>query len=80
MVRFKLFYFNSDSITILKSGVYHFYYADTIRPILRGNNTSGYLEAYNSTDAVRKNKYSNIIEDNVQGEVNFRFHNSYISK
>ena len=47
---------NSDSITILKSVVYHFYYADTIRPILRGKNTSGYLEAYNSTDAFRKKK------------------------
>ena len=44
------FTLNSDSITILKSGVYHFYYADTIRPILRGNNTSGYLEAYNYTN------------------------------
>ena len=72
------FTLNSDSITILKSGVYYFYYADTIRPILRGNNTSGYLEAYNYTDAFRKNKYSNFIQDNVQGEVILDF-TTYIS-
>ena len=39
------FVLNSDSVTIKKSGVYHFYYEDVIRPIMRGNNTRGYLFA-----------------------------------
>ena len=55
------FVLNSDSITIKKSGVYHFYYEDVIRPIMRGNNTNGYLFAHNKTDQFRENKNSKFI-------------------
>ena len=55
------FVLNSDSITITRSGVYHFYYEDVKRPIMRGNNTNGYLFAHNKTDQFRENKNSNFI-------------------
>ena len=48
------FVLNSDSITIKRSGVYHFYYEDVIRQIMRGNNTRGYLFAHNKTDQFRE--------------------------
>ena len=72
------FVLNSDSITIKKSGVYHFYYEDEIRPIMRGNNARGYLEAQNRTDQFREIKYSNFIEEDTIGNVILEF-TSYIS-
>ena len=63
--------------TIKRSGVYHFYYEDVIRPIIRGNNTRGYLFAHNKTDQFRENKYSNFIQLDTQGNVILEF-TSYI--
>ena len=68
---------NSDGITIKKSGVYHFYYEDVITPIMRGNNTSSYLEAPNRTDIFRKVNYSNLIQEDGIGHVILEF-KSYI--
>ena len=36
---------------------------------MRGNNTSGYLFARNKTDQFRENKYSNLIQEDIQGNV-----------
>ena len=71
------FVLNSDGITIKKSGVYRFYYEDEIRPIMRGNNTSGYLEAQSKTDQFRKIIFSNFIEEDATGNVILEF-TSYI--
>ena len=44
---------------------------------MRGNNTRGYLFAYNKTDQFRENKYSNFIQLDTQGNVILEF-TSYI--
>ena len=44
---------------------------------MRGNNTSGYLEAQNRTDQFRKINYSNFIEEDTTGNVILEF-TSYI--
>ena len=71
------FVLNSHSITIKTSGVYYFYYEDVIRPVNRGNITSGYLFAHNKTDQFRENKNSNLIRLDIQWNVILEF-TSYI--
>ena len=48
-----------------------------MRPIMRGNNTRGYLFAHNKTDQFRENKYLNFIQLDTQGNVILEFR-SYI--
>ena len=53
------------------------YYEDEIKPVMRGNNRRGYLEAQNKTDQFRKINYSNSIQRDTIGNVILEF-TSYI--